>query len=49
MLNFLYEHMHIHSISINIYKRLSRFDLKIHEIDHQKYLPVNELVSPLKI
>jgi hypothetical protein len=30
----LYEHTYIYSTLINIFKRLSRLDLKIYEVDH---------------
>jgi hypothetical protein len=31
---YLYEHMYTHPIFMSTSKRLSRLDLKIHEVDH---------------
>jgi hypothetical protein len=36
-----YKHMHAHPIPISTFKRLSRLDLKIHEVGHQKRLTVD--------
>jgi hypothetical protein len=36
---------HTQSTSINTSERLSRLDLKIHKVDHQEYLAVNENIA----
>jgi hypothetical protein len=40
MSNYSYEHTC--PISMSIFKRLNRFDLKIHEVDHQEYIAVDK-------
>jgi hypothetical protein len=40
-----YEHMHTHPTPMSTSERLSRFDLEIHEVDHQERLTVNEDVA----
>jgi hypothetical protein len=36
-----YKHTYTHTISMSTSKILSRFDLKIYKVDHQKYLIVD--------
>jgi hypothetical protein len=36
-----YEHMHAYPTSMSTSKKLSQFDLKIHEVSHQERLPVD--------
>jgi hypothetical protein len=39
-----YKHMHAHPTSMSTSERLSWFDLKIHEIDYQECLTIDEYV-----
>jgi hypothetical protein len=41
MSTHLYEYMHTHSILMITSERLSRLDLEIHEVGHQKRLAVD--------
>jgi hypothetical protein len=41
-----YEHMHAHPTPMSTSERLSRFDLKIHEVGHQKCSAVDGDVAP---
>jgi hypothetical protein len=42
-----YEHIHAHSTPMSTSKRLSRLDLKIHEVGHQEHLAVDgDVASP---
>jgi hypothetical protein len=36
-----YEYTHIHSILMSISERLSRLDLKIHEVSHQERIAID--------
>jgi hypothetical protein len=36
-----YEYTHAHHIPMSTFERLSRFDLKIHEVGHQECLAVD--------
>jgi hypothetical protein len=36
--------MHVYHIPVSTLKRMSQFNFKIHEVDHQEYLAVNENV-----
>jgi hypothetical protein len=36
-----YKHTHIHIIPMSTFKRLSQFDIEIHEIDHQERITVD--------
>jgi hypothetical protein len=36
--------MHVHSISMSTFKRLSRLDLEIHEVGHQEHIAVDKNV-----
>jgi hypothetical protein len=36
MSTYFYEHTHEHPTSMSIFKRLSQFDLEIHEVSHQE-------------
>jgi hypothetical protein len=36
-----YKYMHAHPTSISTSERLSRFDLEIHKVGHQKHLIVD--------
>jgi hypothetical protein len=38
----LYEHTYIYSTPMSISERLSRLDIKIHEVDQQECLAVDE-------
>jgi hypothetical protein len=42
----LYEYTHTHHTSMSTSERLSRLDLKIHEVGHQERLAVDEDVIP---
>jgi hypothetical protein len=39
---YTYEHTHTHLTLMSTSERLSRLDLEIHKVGHQKYLTVNE-------
>jgi hypothetical protein len=41
-----YEHTHVHLTPMSTSERLSRFDLKIHEVSHQELLTVDGDVTP---
>jgi hypothetical protein len=45
MSTYPYEHIHTYSILMNIFERLSRFDLEIHKVGHQERLAV-DVTSP---
>jgi hypothetical protein len=45
MIIYSYKYTHTYSISMNASERLSRFDLKIHEIGHQERLTVDDDVT----
>jgi hypothetical protein len=36
-----YEHTHVYSTPISTSERLSRFDLKIHEVGHQERIAID--------
>jgi hypothetical protein len=42
MSTYFYKHTYVYFNSINTFKRLSRLNLKIYEVAHQKHLPINE-------
>jgi hypothetical protein len=42
MSNYLYEYIYVYPTPISNSERLSRFDLEIHEVGHQKRLAVDE-------
>jgi hypothetical protein len=41
-----YKYMYAHPTSINIFKRVHRLDLEIHEFGHQEYFVVPTGISP---
>jgi hypothetical protein len=41
----LYEYTHIHSTSMNTFKRLSRFDIEIHKVSYSEYLAIDDDVA----
>jgi hypothetical protein len=41
MITYPYEYMYVHLTSINTFIRLTRLDLKIHEVGHQECLAVD--------
>jgi hypothetical protein len=41
-----YEHTHAYPIPMSTFKRLSRLDFEIHEVDHQERITVDEDVAP---
>jgi hypothetical protein len=41
MITHIYEYTYVYPISISIFKRLSRFDVKIHKVDHQNRLAID--------
>jgi hypothetical protein len=41
-----YEYMYIYPITMSTSERLSRLDLEIYEVDHQKYITVDETSPP---
>jgi hypothetical protein len=45
MITYPYKYIYVHSILMNIFKRLSRFDIEIHEVGHQKRLTVDKDVT----
>jgi hypothetical protein len=49
MITHPYEHIYAHPIPMRIFKRLSRFDLKIHEVGHQECLYRRKHRLPLKL
>jgi hypothetical protein len=40
-----YKYMYTHFILTITFEKLSRFDLEIHEVDHQKHLIIDGYVS----
>jgi hypothetical protein len=48
MSTHLYEYTHTHHTLMSTSRRLSRFDLEIHKIDHQKCIAVNGNVTTSK-
>jgi hypothetical protein len=41
MITHPYEHTHAHTTLINIFEKLNRFDLEIHEIGQQERLVID--------
>jgi hypothetical protein len=45
MIPYPYKYMYVYPILMNTFKRLSRFDIEIHEVGHQKRLTVDRDVT----
>jgi hypothetical protein len=43
--SLIYMNTHTHTTSMNIFKRLSRLHLKIHEVSYQKRLAIDEDIA----
>jgi hypothetical protein len=41
MSTYSYKYMYVYSTSISTFERLSRLDLKIHEVSHQERIAVD--------
>jgi hypothetical protein len=41
MSTYLYEYTHAHPITMSTSKKLSQFDLKIHEVAHQERIAID--------
>jgi hypothetical protein len=45
MITYLYKHIHAHPTYMSISERLSRSDLEIYEVGHQKHIAVDRDVA----
>jgi hypothetical protein len=48
MIIHTYEHTHVHPTHMSTFERLSRLDIKIHEVGHQERIAVDRTSPPIE-